>query len=173
MKIKGQKNIKQYGSDELVINNPLKLPDVNIIEKYYEPIVNATIITQDTYLSAINQLCMERRGELINSHYIDSQRLLINYKFPLSEVIIDFCDKLKQITSGYASFDYEDAGYRETKLVRLDILLNDKSVEELTTIVQISRAKQIGQDICAKLKETLPRQQFAVKGSDCVKRFCD
>lgn len=163
VKIKGAKNIKSLGSDTVIVNNPMKLPDISIIEEYYEPMVLSTIITPDIYLSPVTSLCMERRGQQINSYYIDQTRLLMSFKFPLSEVIVDFCDQLKSITSGYASFDYEDIGYEETNLARLDILLNDCPVEELSQIVHVTRTKSIGHHMCMRLKETLPQQQFAIK----------
>lgn len=172
VRIKGRDNIKSYGSEILLINNPMKLPDINIIEEYFEPYVNATIIAPEAYLSAVTALCMERRGEQI-SHasngekqaitYIDKSRLLMNYRFPLSEIIVDFHDALKSISSGYASFDYEDAGYQVAELVRLDIYINDEHVEELTQIVHLKRAKYLGGHLCERLKDTLPQQQYSIK----------
>ena len=164
IKIKGEKNIKMHGSDTLTINNPLKLPeDLNIVEKYFEPMVKGTIIVSDQYLPSVTALVMERRGVHLNSTYIDNLRLIVQYKFPLAEIIVDFYDRLKSLTSGYASFDYEDAGYEESDVVRLDILLNDNLVEELTTMVHLSRAREIGGEMCKRLKETLPSQQFSIK----------
>ncbi|KAI1283033.1 Translation factor GUF1 -like protein, mitochondrial [Halotydeus destructor] len=163
VKIIGAKNIKLHGTDTLLVNNPMKLPDIQIIEKYFEPMVNATIITPDNYMTPVTSLCMERRGQQVNTYYIDNTRLMMQYKFPLSEVIVDFCDQLKSRTSGYASFDYEDAGYEETHLARLDILLNDLIVEELSQIVHFKRARDMGSDMCKRLKETLPSQQYAIK----------
>lgn len=141
----------------------MMLPDINIIEEYFEPMVVSTIITPDTYLSAVVSLCMERRGQQINCHYMDQTRLLMTFKFPLGEVIVDFCDQLKSISSGYASFDYEDAGYESTNLVRLDVLLNDNLVEELCQIIHLKKSKSVGQHICKRLKDTLPPQQFNIK----------
>jgi len=163
IKIKGAKNIKQLGGEVLIINNPMKLPDINIIEEYHEPMVSGTIITPDSYLSPITALCMERRGQQVNSHYINQGNLLMCWKFPLSEVIVDFCDQLKSVSSGFASFDYEDAGYQLTELVRLDILLNENIIEELSQIVHLSRARSLGGHMCLRLKETLPPAQFAIK----------
>ncbi|CAG2117201.1 unnamed protein product, partial [Medioppia subpectinata] len=108
-------------------------------------------------------ICLNRRGIQTNSYYIDNTRLLLQYKFPLSEIIIDFYDELKSVTSGYASFDYEDSGYESTKLVKLDVLLNDKPVDELSLLVSALRAKTYGKNICLKLKDSLKRQQFKIK----------
>lgn len=106
---------------------------------------------------------MERRGEQINSQYIDNNRLLLEYRFPLNEVIIDFNDHLKSISSGYASFDYEDDKYEEADLVKLDFRLNDKPVDELSMLVHAKRARSYGRSICEKLQEHLNRQQFKIK----------
>jgi elongation factor 4 len=163
VKIKGEKNIKLYGSEELIVTNASKLPNVSIISEYFEPMVIGTIITPDKYLTDITTLCMSRRGSQINSYYIDNTRLIVQFRFPLSEVIIDFYDSLKSVSSGYASFDYEDDGYEKTDLVKLDILLNDKPVEELSNIVHAKRARAYGKSICVKLKESLRRQQFKIK----------
>ncbi|KPM07677.1 translation factor GUF1, mitochondrial-like protein [Sarcoptes scabiei] len=163
IKIKGEKNIKQYKSDELIITNASQLPNPLIITNYYEPMVKGTIITPDGFLNSITSLCMDRRGEQINSYYIDNSRLLLEYKFPLNEIIIDFYDHLKSASSGYASFDYEDAGFAETNLVKLEFRLNDKPVEELSMIVHYKRAREQGRSICTKLQEHLTRQQFKIK----------
>ncbi|XP_054160333.1 translation factor GUF1 homolog, mitochondrial-like [Oppia nitens] len=163
VKIRGEKNIKIFGAEELVITNASKLPDVNIISEYYEPMTTGTIITPDQYLNVVNNLCLDRRGVQLNSYYIDNSRLLIQYRFPLSEIIVDFYDVLKSVTSGYASFDYEDSGYESTKLVKLDILLNDKRVDELSTLVNTIKARSVGRSMCTKLKDHLQKQQFKIK----------
>ena len=163
VKVKGEKNIKFYGSDTVTITNPLKLPDINIIEEYFEPMVNATIITPDDYLSGVTSLIMERRGEQTASNYIDQKRLMMQVKFPLAEVIVDFYDVLKSITSGYASFDYEEAEYEAAPLVRVDILLNDKPLEELTQLIHLKRSKYLAEQMVQRLKDTIPQQQYAIK----------
>lgn len=163
VEIHGEKNIKQYGTNKLTITNASNMPSPQIIKTYYEPMVKGTIITPDQFLSAITALCMERRSQQINSYYIDNQRLLLEYKFPLSEIIIDFYDNLKSVSSGYASFDYEACGYEETDLVKLDFKLNDKPVDELSMIVHLKRARSYGRSICDKLSEHLNRQQFKIK----------
>lgn len=163
IKIRGEKNIKFYKTDELIVTNASQLPNPQIIEKYYEPWIKGTIITPDNFLNPITGLCMERRGEQINSQYIDNNRLLLEYRFPLGEIIIDFNDHLKSISSGYASFDYEDDGYQEADLVKLDFRLNDKPVDELSMLVHAKRARPYGRSICDKLQEHLNRQQFKIK----------
>ena len=125
--------------------------------------VIGTVITPDTYMTEVNNMCLKRRALQLNSHYIDNTRLLLQFRFPLSEIIIDFYDELKSVSSGYASFDYEEDGYESTQLVKLDILLNDKLVEELSSLAHLNRARTYGKSICAKLKENLPRQQFKIK----------
>ncbi|RWS15736.1 translation factor GUF1: mitochondrial-like isoform X2 [Dinothrombium tinctorium] len=162
VKIKGEKNIKQYGSEIITVTNPLKLPDVNIISEYYEPMVIGTIIVPDNYFGVVSNLCMEKRGEQKESTYIDQTRMMLKYRFPLSEIVVDFYDNLKSVSSGYASFDYESDGYEETKLVRLDFLINGEMVEELSHLVYAPRARQIARELCEKLVDIVPRQQFKV-----------
>ncbi|XP_023219214.1 translation factor GUF1 homolog, mitochondrial-like [Centruroides sculpturatus] len=162
VKISGPKNIKLYGSEELVITDPLKLPDPKDISEYFEPMVIGTIITPVIYVGSIMKICMERRGIQKTSQAIDDNHIMLQYKFPLNEVIVDFYDELKSISSGYASFDYEEAGYESSTLVKMNILLNGQQVDELTTIVHTSKSRQIGQNICLRLKETIPQQQFEI-----------
>lgn len=147
----------------MIITNANDWPLPQIIKESYEPIVKGTIITPDQFLNGITTLCMNRRGEQLNSFYIDNQRILLEYKFPLSEIIIDFYDNLKSVSSGYASFDYENCGSQEASLVKLDFKLNDKLVEELSMIVHAKRAREMGHSICEKLSEHLTRQQFKIK----------
>lgn len=139
------------------------MPPQEIIIQYQEPMVKTTMITPDEYMHAINMLAMERRGKQLSSTYIDNSRLMIIHRFPLNEIIVDFHDKLKHLTSGYASFDYEDDGYEVSDLVRLDFYLNDKRVEELSFMVHAKRAREIGRNLCEKLKQELPAQQYKVK----------
>ncbi|KAK8780349.1 hypothetical protein V5799_018310 [Amblyomma americanum] len=162
IKIHGAKNIKHYGGEMVTINNPLDMPDPIIIKEYYEPMVMATIITPDTYLSKVMSLCADSRGVAKTTQNIDNSTILIQYKFPLSEVIVDFYDQLKSITSGYASFDYEEVGYELTDLVKLNILINGNVVEELTTIVHATRARQFGRSMLLRLQESIPQQIYAV-----------
>uniref|UniRef100_L7M1G8 Translation factor GUF1 homolog, mitochondrial n=1 Tax=Rhipicephalus pulchellus TaxID=72859 RepID=L7M1G8_RHIPC len=162
IKVHGAKQIKHYGSEIVTINNPLDMPDPVIIREYYEPMVIATIITPDTYLSKVMSLCADNRGVAKSTQNVDNTTILLQYKFPLSEIIVDFYDALKSVTSGYASFDYEEAGYELTDLVKLNIILNGKVVDELTTIVHASRARQIGRSMLLRLKESISQQIYAV-----------
>jgi elongation factor 4 len=162
VKLKGEKAVKQYGAEVLEVNNPLRMPDAMVIESFEEPMIRATIVSPDAYLSGIQALTMDRRGVLIESQYIDQSTLCMQFRMPLSEVIVDFCDTLKSISSGFASFDYEPDGYEPIDAVRLDFLLNGKSLEEMTLIVPKSKAREIGRRYTSKLKEHLPRQQFKI-----------
>lgn len=163
VQIYGEKNIKFYGTDELLVTNASQFPSPQIIKACYEPIVKGTIIVPDQYLNGITTLCMSRRAQQLNSYYIDNNRILLEYTFPLSEVIIDFYDHLKSVSSGYASFDYENVGFAETNLVKLEFKINDKEVPELAMLVHNSNARTYGKSVCDKLAEHLQRQQFKVK----------
>lgn len=162
IKVHGAKQIKHYGGEIVTINNPLNMPDPAIIKEYYEPMVMATIITPDKYLSEVMGLCADNRGVAKTTQNVDNTTILLQYKLPLSEIIVDFYDALKSITSGYASFDYEEVGYELTELVKLNIILNGKVVEELTTIVHATRARQVGRSMLLRLKESIPQQIYAV-----------
>lgn len=168
IKIKGAKLIKQYGKDELYISNPVLLPDVLHIEKYYEPMVLGTIITQSDYVGAIISVLLERRGSEVSSRNIDNDRVMMVYKLPLNEIILDFHDVLKSLSSGYASFDYQVTGYEETNLVKLSILLNAVEVNELSTIVHYSKATEFARRYVLKLKELIPRQMVHIAVQACV-----
>lgn len=162
VKIKGAKNIKLYGGEELTILNPCLLPPVDIISEFSEPMVYSTIISPADYIGEITSLCLDRRGEIVDQKYIDDKRILFKVIFPLNEILIDFFDELKNLTSGYASFDYEDHGYRPSDLVLLTFALNGKDVEELTMICHRSKARETGKRIVAKLLEAIPQQLFKI-----------
>ena len=153
-----------YKTDEelLEITNPTNLPSPNEIEKMEEPIVKASIITPSDYVGPVMELCQDRRGEYLGMEYIEKTRAQLNYILPLNEIIYDFFDTLKSRTRGYASLDYELHGYQETKLVKLDILLNGESVDALSMIVPEDRAYTKGRNMAEKLKEVIPRQMFEV-----------
>jgi len=161
LKIKGEKNIKEHGNIK-VVSNPCDWLEWTKVSEYLEPMVTATIITPVDYLSTIMELCNERRGEQIAIVNIDQTRLNMQYNFPLNEVATDFFDDLKSRSSGYASFDYEDAGYRSSDVVKLSVLLNGNTIEELSCIVHASKAKDKGKLLVNRLKEELPRQQFSI-----------
>jgi GTP-binding protein LepA len=146
----------------LEIDNPAKLPPSNTIESFEEPFILATILTPERYMGAILQLCQERRGAQRDIHFLDPTRVMISYEMPLNEVILDFYDKLKSRTQGYASLDYEMLGYRESDLVKLDILLNGEAVDALSFITHRDRSYQRGRQLAEKMKELIPRQMFEV-----------
>ena len=144
------------------VHNPSGLPDLNLIDHIEEPYIRATIITQGDYIGPIMTLCLSKRGELIKQEYISGNRMEMTFDMPLGEIVIDFYDKLKSISKGYASFDYHISDFRESKLVKLDILLNGESVDALSTLTHADNAVKFGRRMCEKLKELIPRQQFDI-----------
>ena len=146
----------------LEIDNPSKLPDLTRIERIEEPIVRTTIMTPNDYVGPLMDLCQKKRGVYKDLIYIDSNRMELVYELPLSEIVYDFFDKLKSSTKGYASFDYELCGYKASKLVKMDILINGDTLDALSVIVHRDSAYYRGNYICEKLKELIPRQQFEV-----------
>lgn len=156
------KLIKEYREKEITIINPAQFPDKSKVTEYLEPVVLGTIITPDEYTGKIMMLCQARRAVQKNMMYIDQNRVMLKYLFPLNEIVVDFYDSLKSLSSGYASFDYEDAGYQTAELVKMDILLNGNIVEELVTVVHKDKAYSIGKAICERLKDSLPRQLFEI-----------
>ncbi|CAH2268958.1 jg15983 [Pararge aegeria aegeria] len=162
IKVKGAKAIKQYKGEEVIITNPLLLPDPHNIVEYYEPYVIGTIITPVEYIGAVNTLCVDRRGTPLPSSSVDEKMTMMQFILPLSEVVIDFHDTLKSLTSGFASFDYQDYGFHSSSLVRMDILINGALVDELTTIVHTSRLEYSARRLTTKLKEMIPRQMVQI-----------
>jgi len=146
----------------LEVNNPSQLPPPSSIDSFEEPFILASIITPERYMGAILQLCQERRGIQRGMHFLDPTRVMISYELPLNEVILDFYDKLKSRTQGYASLDYELLGYRESDLVRLDILLNGETVDALSFITHKDRSIQRGRQLAEKMKELIPRQMYEI-----------
>lgn len=144
------------------VHNPAGLPDPTLIEYIEEPFIRASIITNLAYIGSIMTLCLGKRGILIKQEYISGDRVEIIYDLPLGEIVIDFYDKLKSISKGYASFDYHMHDFRESKLVKLDILLNGESVDALSTLTHNDNAVPFGRRMCEKLKELIPRQQFDI-----------
>ena len=144
------------------VHNPAGLPDVTTIEKIEEPYIHASIITLSEYMDPIITLCLSKRGTLTNQKYISGNRLELSFDLPLGEIVIDFYDKLKSISKGYASFDYYISSYRESKLVKLDILLNGKPVDALSSLTHADNAVSLGRRMCEKLKELIPRQQYDI-----------
>jgi GTP-binding protein LepA len=145
-----------------IVDNPALYPDPTTIEIAREPFIKAAIIIPDRYMGAVMKLCMDRRGINKNYQYLTNNRLEMIFELPLSEVIYDFYDRLKSVTQGYGSFDYELIGYRDTKLVKLDILINGDRVDALSQLVHEERAYQRARISCDKLKEEIPRQMFKI-----------
>ncbi len=144
------------------VHNPSGLPEQTQIEHIEEPYIRATIITDANYIGPIMKLCLDKRGELINQEYVSGNRVELHFMLPLGEIVIDFYDKLKSISKGYASFDYHIDSFRPSKLAKLDILLNGESVDALSTLTHESNAVTLGRKMCEKLKELIPRQQFDI-----------
>jgi len=155
------KIIKTNGK-EMMLENPTKVPNPSEIASFQEPYIAATIILPSDFLGALMQLCQERRGIYKSTEYIDPTRAMLHYEMPLSEVLIDFYDKLKSLSRGYASFNYDFIGYKESKLVKLDILINAEPVDAFSTIVFKDQAYERGKALAEKLKEVIPRQMFEI-----------
>jgi len=145
-----------------IINNPSDLPDPAHLHKVEEPYIQAQIITKSEYVGAIMSLCIDKRGEVTNQVYLTTDRVELTFHIPLAEIVFDFYDRLKTISRGYASFDYHPIGYKESKLVKMDILLNGDQVDALSALVHKDHAFDLGKKMCGKLRELLPRQQFEI-----------
>lgn len=148
--------------EELIVNNPSDLPDPSKLDRVEEPYIKAQVITKSEYIGPIMTLCIQKRGILINQHYITTDRVELVFEMPLGEIVFDFYDKLKTISRGYASFDYHMIDYRASNLVKLDMLLNGEQVDALSSLIHRDNAYDFGKKICEKLKELLPRQQFEI-----------
>ena len=144
------------------VHNPSGMPEVTLIDHIEEPFIRASVITTTNYIGPIMTLCLGKRGELVKQEYISGNRVEIFYDIPLGEIVIDFYDKLKSISKGYASFDYHMNGFRPSKLIKLDILLNGEPVDALSTLTHVDNAETFGRRMCEKLKELIPRQQFDI-----------
>ncbi len=148
--------------EELQIDNPSNMPDAQKLEHVEEPYVKATVMVPNDFVGAVMELCQGKRGIFIDMQYLDESRVQIIYEIPLAEIVYDFFDQLKSNTKGYASFDYELIGYKQSRLVKMDILLNSEKVDALSVIVHRDSAFERGKAIVDKLKELIPRQQFEV-----------
>jgi len=146
----------------IIVNNPSEMPDPSSLDRIEEPFIRAQIITLPDYIGNIMSLCLGKRGILINQHYLTPTRVELIFEMPLTEIVFDFYDKLKSCTRGYASFDYNPLDYRESTIVRMDILLNGDQVDALSALIHRSRAEDFGRKLCTKLKDLLPRQQFVI-----------
>ena len=149
--------------DEIILlNNPSDLPDPSTLDRIEEPYIKATIITKSDFVGNVMSLCIEKRGQITNQTYLTTQRVELSFDMPLAEIVFDFYDRLKTVSKGYASFDYSPIGMRESKLVRVDVLLNGKSVDALSALIHLDNAQKIGRKMCGKLRELIPRQQFDI-----------
>ncbi len=146
----------------LEVHNPSGLPDILAIDRIEEPYIRSSIITRTEFIGQIMTLCLSKRGELVKQEYISGNRMELLFDMPLGEIVFDFYDKLKSISKGYASFDYHMNGYRPSKLIKLDILLNGEPVDALSSLIHFDNAVSLGRRMCEKLKELIPRQQFDI-----------
>ena len=149
-------------SAKILVNNPSDLPDPSSLNRVEEPYIDATIITKSEFVGNVLTLCIEKRGEIKNQRYLTTERVELNFKLPLAEIVFDFYDRLKSVSKGYASLDYTPTGFVASKLVRLDILLNGKPVDALSSLIHVDNSLRVGRKMCEKLKELIPRQQFDI-----------
>ncbi|SDM31338.1 GTP-binding protein LepA [Daejeonella rubra] len=147
---------------EIDVHNPSDLPDPSKLDHVEEPYIKANIITKSEYVGAIMSLCIQKRGTIVNQSYLTSDRVELIFEMPMGEIVFDFYDRLKTISKGYASFDYHQIGYRQSDLVRLDILLNAEPVDALSSLIHRTNSYNFGKKICEKLRELIPRQQFEI-----------
>ena len=145
-----------------IVNNPSELPDPSTIDRIEEPYIKAQVITKSEYIGQIMNLCIEKRGELKNQVYLTQDRVELSFEMPLAEIVFDFYDRLKSVSRGYASFDYHPIDYKQSDLIRMDMLLNGEQLDALSALVHRSNAYDLGKKICVKLKELIPRQQFEI-----------
>jgi GTP-binding protein LepA len=154
--------VVKTSGEVVLVDNPSQMPPAGEVERVEEPFIKAQIITPADYIGNIMKLASERRGVFISTTYLDPTKVDMQFEFPLSEIIFDFHDKMKSVSRGYASLDYEFYEYRETNLVKLDILLNNDPVDALSTIVHRSKSYEWGRKLCHKLRELIPKQMFEV-----------
>ena len=153
---------KKEPDTPIIVNNPSDLPDPSKLDRVEEPYIKASIITKSDYVGQVMGLCIEKRGQIINQTYLTPQRVELIFDMPLAEIVFDFYDRLKTVSRGYASFDYNPIGMRTSRLVRVDMLLNGQTVDALSALLHADNAYTIGKRICEKLKELIPRQQFDI-----------
>ncbi len=153
---------KKNPNDIIIVNNPSDLPDPSVLDRVEEPFIKATIITKSDFVGNVMSLCIEKRGVITNQTYLTPERVELHFDLPLAEIVFDFYDRLKSVSKGYASFDYSPMGLRQSKLVRVDVLLNGNSVDALSALVHTDNAYGLGKKICEKLQKMIPRQQFDI-----------
>lgn len=146
----------------ILVNNPSDLPEPSVLNRVEEPYIKASIITKADFIGPVMSLCIEKRGEITNQNYLTPERVELTFDMPLAEIVFDFYDRLKTVSKGYASFDYHPIGFRSSKLVRVDILLNGQPVDALSALLHDSSAYSIGKKMCEKLRQLIPRQQFDI-----------
>ena len=153
---------KKDNNNSIIVNTPSDLPEPTYLDRVEEPYINASIITKADFVGPVMNLCIEKRGILKNQTYLTTQRVELIFDMPLAEIVFDFYDRLKSISKGYASFDYSPIGFKQSKLIKLDILLNGNPVDALSALIHFDNAYSMGKKICEKLKELIPRQQFDI-----------
>ena len=153
---------KKNPEDIIIVNTPSDLPEPSRLDRVEEPFIKASIITKADFVGPVMSLCIEKRGEIKNQTYLTTERVELIFDMPLAEIVFDFYDRLKSISKGYASFDYAPIGLKQSKLIKLDILLNNNSVDALSALIHYDNAYSMGKKICEKLKELIPRQQFDI-----------
>ncbi|MEC7876879.1 MAG: translation elongation factor 4 [Bacteroidota bacterium] len=153
---------KKNPDDKIIVNTPSDLPDPTYLNQVEEPYIKASIITKSDFVGPVMSLCIEKRGEIKNQTYLTTERVELIFDMPLAEIVFDFYDRLKSISKGYASFDYAPIGFKPSKLIKMDILLNNNSVDALSALIHFDNAYTMGKKICEKLKELIPRQQFDI-----------
>src|SRR5437660_12495919 len=150
------------GEEKLLIDNPAHLPDPSLLQEIRKPIVKAYVLCPNENIGDILQLILEKRGQMDHTESLDTRRVMLHCELPLNEILVDFNDKIKSITRGYGSMDYEHTGYRPAKLVKLDLLVNGEPVDAFSTVVHKARAQARGRQLASKLKEVIPRQLYQV-----------
>ncbi len=153
---------KKQSDEKIIVNTPSDLPEPSFLERVEEPYIKASIITKSDFVGPVMNLCIEKRGEITNQTYLTTERVELSFDMPLAEIVFDFYDRLKSISKGYASFDYSPLGFKKSKLIRLDLLLNGNPVDALSALIHFDNAYRMGKKICEKLKELIPRQQFDI-----------
>ena len=153
---------KKQSDEKIIVNTPSDLPEPSFLDRVEEPYIKASIITKSDFVGPVMNLCIEKRGEITNQTYLTTERVELFFDMPLAEIVFDFYDRLKSISKGYASFDYSPLGFKQSKLIRLDLLLNGNPVDALSALIHFDNAYRMGKKICEKLKELIPRQQFDI-----------
>ena len=153
---------KKQSDERIIVNTPSDLPEPSFLDRVEEPYIKASIITKSDFVGPVMNLCIEKRGEITNQTYLTTERVELSFDMPLAEIVFDFYDRLKSISKGYASFDYSPLGFKTSKLIRLDLLLNGNPVDALSALIHFDNAYRMGKKICEKLKELIPRQQFDI-----------